>query len=212
MNEASNTKTRFRSDDDSSSLEASQDISDDYFMNVVNANYSRYIKKAYGYLKSKSEAEDAVQNGVLSAYKKLDTVRDVEALNSWIRRIIVNKALDILRKNKRMPEFYRNVDDVVTYSSAGLLNQPLWSEILTPEQDIMKKENLQQLRDAIECLEDIYRIPLLLKAYEELSIKEIAELLEISESNVKVRIHRARTKLKLSLGQYFFPYQNGVKS
>jgi len=76
----------------------------------------------------------------------------------------------------------------------------------------MKKENLQQLRDAIECLEDIYRIPLLLKAYEEFSIKEIAELLEISESNVKVRIHRARTKLKLSLGQYFFPYQNGVKS
>ena len=212
MNEASNTKTRFRSDDDSSSLEASQDISDDYFMNVVNANYSRYIKKAYGYLKSKSEAEDAVQDGVLSAYKKLDTVRDVEALNSWIRRIIVNKALDILRKNKRMPEFYRNVDDVVTYSSAGLLNQPLWSEILSPEQDIMKKENLQQLRDAIECLEDIYRIPLLLKAYEEFSIKEIAELLEISESNVKVRIHRARTKLKLSLGQYFFPYQNGVKS
>ena len=212
MNEASNTKTRFRSDDDSSSLEASQDISDDYFMNVVNANYSRYIKKAYGYLKSKSEAEDAVQDGVLSAYKKLDTVRDVEALNSWISRIIVNKALDILRKNKRMPEFYRNVDDVVTYSSAGLLNQPLWSEILTPEQDIMKKENLQQLRDAIECLEDIYRIPLLLKAYEEFSIKEIAELLEISESNVKVRIHRARTKLKLSLGQYFFPYQNGVKS
>ena len=212
MNEASNTKTRFRSDDDSSSLEASQDISDDYFMNVVNANYSRYIKIAYGYLKSKSEAEDAVQDGVLSAYKKLDTVRDVEALNSWIRRIIVNKALDILRKNKRMPEFYRNVDDVVTYSSTGLLNQPLWSEILTPEQDIMKKENLQQLRDAIECLEDIYRIPLLLKAYEEFSIKEIAELLEISESNVKVRIHRARTKLKLSLSQYFFPYQNGVKS
>ena len=209
MNEASN---RFRSDDDSSSLEASQDISDDYFMNVVNANYSRYIKKAYGYLKSKSEAEDAVQDGVLSAYKKLDTVRDVEALNSWIRRIIVNKALDILRKNKRMPEFYRNVDDVVTYSSAGLLNQPLWSEILTPEQDIMKKENLQQLRDAIECLEDIYRIPLLLRAYEQFSIKEIAELLEISESNVKVRIHRARTKLKLSLGQYFFPYQNGAKS
>ena len=212
MNEASNTKTRFRSDDDSSSLEESQDISDDYFMNVVNANYSRYIKKAYGYLKSKSEAEDAVQDGVLSAYKKLDTVRDVEALNSWIRRIIVNKALDILRKNKRMPEFYGNVDDVVTYSCAGLLNQPLWSEILSPEQDIMKKENLQQLRDAIECLEDIYRIPLLLKAYEEFSIKEIAELLEISESNVKVRIHRARTKLKLSLGQYFFPYQNGVKS
>lgn len=212
MNEASNTETRFRNDDEFSLPDTSQAISDDYFMSVVNANYSRYIKRAYGYLKSQSEAEDAVQDGVLSAYKKLDSVREIEALNSWIGRIIVNKALDILRKNKRMPEFHGNIEDIITYSRAGLLNQPLWSEIPSPEQDIMKKENLQQLREAIEELEDIYRIPLLLKVYEEFSIKEIAKLLEISESNVKVRIYRARTKVKLSLGQYFFPYQNGAKS
>jgi len=186
-------------------------ISHDHFMNIVNTNYGRYIKKAYGYLKCKSLAEDAVQDGILSAYKKLNTVRNIDALNGWINRIISNKALDILRKNKRMPDFYGTIDDIITYNG-GLLNQPLWAEISTPEEDIIKKENLERLNQAVEGLEDIYRIPLLLKDFEEFSIKEISEMLEISESNAKVRIHRARTKVKLELGQYFFPYQNRGKS
>ena len=186
-------------------------ISHDHFMNIVSTNYGRYIKKAYGYLKCKSLAEDAVQDGILSAYKKLNTVRNIDALNGWINRIISNKALDILRKNKRMPDFYGTIDDIITYNG-GLLNQPLWAEISTPEEDIMKKENLKRLNQAVEGLEDIYRIPLLLKDFEEFSIKEISEMLEISESNAKVRIHRARTKVKLELGQYFFPYQNRGKS
>lgn len=186
-------------------------ISHDHFMNTVNTNYGRYIKKAYGYLKCKSLAEDAVQDGILSAYKKLNTVRNIDALNGWINRIISNKALDVLRKNKRMPGFYGTIDDIITYNG-GLLNQPLWAEISTPEEDIMKKENLERLNQAVEGLEDIYRIPLLLKDFEEFSIKEISEMLEISESNAKVRIHRARTKVKLELGQYFFPYQNRGKS
>ena len=186
-------------------------ISHDHFMNIVNTNYGRYIKKAYGYLKCKSLAEDAVQDGILSAYKKLNTVRNIDALNGWINRIISNKALDILRKNKRMPDFYGTIDDIITYNG-GLLNQPLWAEISTPEEDIMKKENLERLNQAVEGLEDIYRIPLLLKDFEEFSIKEISEMLEISESNTKIRIHRARTKVKLELGQYFFPYQNRGKS
>ena len=186
-------------------------ISHDHFMNIVNTNYGRYIKKAYGYLKCKSLAEDAVQDGILSAYKKLNTVRNIDALNGWINRIISNKALDVLRKNKRMPDFYGTIDDIITYNG-GLLNQPLWAEISTPEEDIMKKENLERLNQAVEGLEDIYRIPLLLKDFEEFSIKEISEMLEISESNTKIRIHRARTKVKLELGQYFFPYQNRGKS
>lgn len=198
--------------DDTSFSGTSQAIPHDHFMSIVNTNYGGYIKRAYGYLKCKSLAEDAVQEGILSAYKKLNTVRDINALNSWIIRIIANKALDSLRKNKRMPDFYADIDDVVSYNSAGILNEPLWGEISTPEQNILKKENLYKLTQSIENLQDIYRIPLLMKDFEGFSIKEISEFLEISESNTKVRIHRARTKVKLDLGEYFFPYQNRGKS
>ena len=211
MSEVDDNPLKNKKYDAHSPVESSQLIPHAHFMSVVNANYGRYMKKAYGYLKSESLAEDAVQDGILSAFKKLNTLRNIEALNGWINRIISNKALDILRKNKRMPDFYANIDDIVSYSG-GLLNQPLWAEISTPEEDILKKENLQLLNQAVEGLEDIYRIPLLLKDYEEFSIKEISEMLAISESNAKVRIHRARIKVKLELGQYFFPYQNRDKS
>lgn len=190
----------------------SQAIPHDHFMSIVNENYGYYIKRAFGFLKCKSLAEDAVQEGILTAYKKLNAVRDIDALNSWINRIITRKALDFLRKNKRMPDFYADIDDILSYTGAGLLVQPLWAEISSPEQDIMKKENIQKLTKSIEGLEDIYRIPLLMKDYEGFSVKEISESLEISESNVKVRIHRARTKVKLELGEYFFPRQNRGKS
>lgn len=201
--------SKHRKENDSSQNETPQPIPHDYFMGVVNANYGRYIHRAYSYLKSRSLAEDAVQDGILSAYKKLHTVRDIEALNSWINRIIIHKSLDVLRKHKRMPNFYADIEEVVSYDSSGLLRAPLWAETSTPEQDIMKKENLQLLRKAVESLDDTYRIPLLMKDYQDFSIKDISELLGISESNTKVRIHRARIKVKLKLGQYFYPRQHG---
>ena len=187
---------------------SSANITHDQFMTIVNENYGRYIQKSYGYLKCKSMAEDAVQEGILAAYKKKHTVRHTKALPNWISRIITHKTIDMWRKNKRLPDFYGDLDDVITYNSSGLLNAPIWSETSTPEQDILNKETLEILNRAIEDLDDIYRIPFLLKDYEDLSIKEIALALNISESNVKVRVHRARIKIKLEFGKLFFPKQN----
>ncbi len=185
----------------------SANITHSQFMSIINENYGRYIRKSYGYLKCKSLAEDAVQEGILTAYKKKNTVRHEKALPNWIGRIITHKTIDILRKNKRLPDFHANLDDVISYNSAGLLNAPLWSETSTPEEDMLKKETLQTLNRAIENLDDIYRIPFLLKDYEDFSVKEIAKVLEISESNVKVRVHRARIKIKLEFDTFFFPKQ-----
>ena len=73
-----------------------------------------------------------------------------------------------------MPDFYADIDDIVSYNGSGLMNEPLWAEMSTPEQDIMKKQNFQKLTQSIEGLKDIYRIPLLLKDNEGFSIKEIS--------------------------------------
>lgn len=191
---------------------SSANITHDQFMSIINENYGRYIRKSYGYLQCKSLAEDAVQEGILTAYKKKNTVRYEKALPNWIGRIITHKAIDILRKNKRLPDFHANLDDILSYNSAGLLNAPLWSETSTPEEDMLKKETLQALNRAIENLDDIYRIPFLLKDYEDFSVKEIAKVLEISESNVKVRVHRARIKIKLEFDTFFFPKQMQASS
>lgn len=207
MNDSSDNKFDPEIIDSLAEASDSANITHDQFVTIINENYGRYIRKSYGYLKCKSLAEDAVQEGILSAYKKKDTVRHAKALPNWIGRIITNKAIDSLRKNKRLPDFHANLDDIISYNSSGLLNAPLWSETSTPEQDILKKETLETLNKAIENLDDVYRIPFLLKDYEEFSVKEIAEILEISESNVKVRIHRARIKIKLKFDTLFYPKQ-----
>jgi len=85
------------------------------------------------------------------------------------------------------------------------LEAPLWAETLNPEEEILKNERLKQVTIAVESLDDLYRIPLLLKDFEGFSIREVSEMLQISESNAKIRIHRARVKLKSELNEYFFP-------
>lgn len=180
----------------------------DQFLIIIKENYKSYIRKAYGYLKNSAHAEDAVQDGILNAYKNLHKIKNVDTLPAWINRIVINKAIDHYRKNKRSLQLDADFDEILSYSRHGLLQEPMWSEIPNPEQDILKKENLSLLRTEIENLEDTYRIPLLLKDYEDLSIKDIAQSLNISESNAKVRIHRARSKLKSNLEHYFFPHQH----
>lgn len=190
--------------------ESKEGDTNDAFVKLVKDNYGMYIKKCYSYLKCPSLAEDAVQEGILAAHLKLATVQDKAALGAWLYRIIVHKAIDSLRKSQNFPSFDGNLEELVSYNKHGLLNAPVWSEVSNPEQEILKKEGLKQIKEAVEMLTDVYRIPLLLKDFEGFSIREISEILQVSESNVKVRIHRGRIKLRGELSDYFFPSKRGV--
>lgn len=182
-------------------------VSNDLFVKVVTENYAKYIKKCYSYLKCTSLAEDAVQEGILAAHGNLGSIRNNKVLGAWLNQIIVRKAIDLLRKNKKFLLFDDDMENLVSYNKQGVLNSPFWSEITNVEDKILEKEGLDLVKKSLESLNDIYRIPLLLKDYEEFSIKDISEILQISQSNVKIRIHRARIKLKIELSGYFFPEQ-----
>jgi RNA polymerase sigma factor (sigma-70 family) len=119
--------------------------------------------------------------------------------------VIIRKAIDSLRKNRKFPCFEEDLDELVTYSKHGFLNAPMWAAISNPEEEILKSEGLTQVEKALDALNDVHRIPVLLKDFEGFTIKEISALLDISESNVKVRIHRGRIKLSSELRDYFFP-------
>lgn len=190
-------------------VEGKAGASSEAFTKLVATNYGMYVKKCFFYLKCPHLAEDAVQEGVLTAHSKLATVKDEASLAVWLYRIIIRKAIDSLRKNKKFPSIDDNFEELVTYSKHGLLNAPVWAETSNPEEKILQAEGLKQVKEAIELLADTYRIPLLLKDFEGFSVYEISELLDISESNVKVRIHRGRTKLRNELVDYFFPVQGG---
>lgn len=182
-------------------------VSNDLFVKIVTENYATYIKKCYGYLKCTSLAEDAVQEGILAAHGNLKSLKNNKSIGAWVNKIITHKAIDLLRKNRNFLLFDDDTNDLVSYDKSGFLNSPFWSEFDNVENEILKKEGLDLIKKSLNSLSDAYRIPLLLKDYEDFSIKDISEILHISQSNVKVRIHRARIKLKIELSSYFFPEQ-----
>jgi RNA polymerase sigma-70 factor (ECF subfamily) len=196
--------------EDSARLDSSkQGVPNALFIEIVKKNYQMYLRKCYAYVKCSSIAEDAVQEGILAAHVNLASVKNLDALASWVYRIIVRKAIDLLHKKRRLVLLGDEFDELVSYNKHGFLDAPLWAETLNPEEKILKNESLKQVSIAVESLDDIYRIPLLLKDFEEFSILEISEMLQISESNTKIRIHRARIKLKSELNEYFFPSYSG---
>lgn len=189
--------------------ESTDGVSNGAFVKLVTDNYGMYIRKCYSYLKCSNLAEDAVQEGILAAHSSLTSVQDAASLGSWVYRIIIRKAIDSLRKTKKLPQLEADLEELVTYSKHGLLNAPVWAEVSNPEEEALKSEGLKQVAAAIEALSDTYRIPMLLKDFEGFSVDEISELLDISESNVKIRIHRGRIKLRNELSDYFYPSERG---
>ena len=178
------------------------------FVETVQKNYAMYVNKCFTYVKCQATAEDAVQEGVLAAHKNLSSIKNEKALPAWLYRTIIRKAIDLLHKNKRLV-LLDDQEELVTYDKYGFLNDALWAEVPSPEEEILKSEGIEQIKIALDTLELSYRIPLLLKDFEGFSVKEVAEIMKISETNTKVRIHRARIKLKAKLNAYFFPEQAG---
>ena len=139
-------------------------------------------------------AEDAVQEALLTAHDKGDSFEGRASIRTWLYRVTVNAALAVRQKQSR------NVADVDALqpdfdSNACRIEAP-WVELKTTE-DVLEQDDLSAfVRRCVDSLPDPYRICLQLKDFEELSVADVASILDISETNVKVRTHRARSALK----------------
>ncbi len=150
--------------------------------------YERYKRVMTGvcmrYADRYEEAQDIVQNGFIKVFKKIDTFSGTGSLEGWIRRIMVNTALDYLRSNKAQ-RFNVNIDDV--------------DFLLKKESQAVEKLQAEDLLAMIRDLPTGYRTVFNLYAIEGYSHKEIAEQLEISENTSKSQYSRARALLQKKL-------------
>lgn len=137
---------------------------------------------ALSIVKNPEEAKDVTQNGFIKSWEKLRSFNPDHKFYSWLYRIITNEALNRVRGR----------DNLESISSQR-------SNEGTPFQQMIKKEENRQLYQAIEDLPAEFRSVIYLRHFEELSYKEIAEILDIRESLVKSRLYGARLKLRESL-------------
>lgn len=149
-------------------------------------------------LKDPVLAEDTVQDAFIKALRNIDKFEERAALKTWLHRITVNEGLMRLRKAKRLAE--EPIDDLMpVYDRTDHRVEEPWAKLPDPDEMCERKDTGALVRSKISELPDGYRIVLQLRDIEELSTREVAELLDLTESAVKVRLHRARAALKTLL-------------
>lgn len=155
------------------------------YVDLVTPYKERLLRKAKSMLKDDDDAEDIVQDALISGYRSIGKFRADSGIYTWLYRIVVNRAKDLLTKRKRNPETsiteqeYQFADERDGY-----------------EKKLELSEESKYLIDKIKQLDEVYRQVIELRYFEELSYAEIATILGCNEGTVKSRLFKAKELLK----------------
>jgi RNA polymerase sigma factor (sigma-70 family) len=170
------------------------DGNDDAFNLLVQPYIKRSYQTAFLLLHDNNLAEDAVQEALIELYKSIKKFDIQKAtFKTWFNRIVINTTLKVSRKRRFLTYF--DLNDRVNDSKSN------------PEEIYMLREETQLIFNQLKQLNWKFRTIIILHYFQDLSVKEIASTLKISEGTVKSRLHTARTKLKSMLsseGSHFF--------
>lgn len=185
-----------------SRLQAGDDAA---YEHVVRKYGPRLLSVARRFLNHEQDAQDAVQDALLSAFRSIGRFEGKSSLATWLHRIVVNAALARLRLGRRRAE--RSIDDLIPrFLADGHLEGEVATWAVATDRSVAERETRRVVRGSIEQLPDSYRAVLLLRDIEGQSTSETAEVLGLNESAVKTRLHRARQALRTLLD----PYMRGM--
>ena len=156
------------------------------FGELVGIHYAGVIQVVYHLSGNAQVAEDAAQEAVLRAWLHLPEYRHQSSLRSWLYRIAVNAALDMLRREAKL-------------SNEDLNDLPLADGQPGPEAAVVAGEQARLVRQAVDLLPPASRAVLVLREYQELSYQEIAATLDIPMGTVMSRLNYARSQLRAKL-------------
>jgi RNA polymerase sigma-70 factor (ECF subfamily) len=166
---------------------------------LVNRYSGRIYNLALRILRNKEDAEDVLQETFMTVLKKISTFDERSSFFTWIYRIATNVSLMKLRRKKIAYTEYLDNPDFERGRENAILQD--WSQ--NPALGLDDREVKKILDQAINDLAEIYRTVFVLRDIEDLSIKDAAKILDISEENVKIRLRRARIFLRDRLSEYF---------
>lgn len=163
-------------------VERAQSGDEKAFAELVTDAHRRMWAVAISITGDAHDAEDAVQNALISAWKNIGKFRPEARFSTWIYRIASNAALQVVRARKAVPDEDAGVDEVDTAS-------PVAEQV--PATIVV--------REALNDLDQVFKEALVLREYAGLSLEEIAAHQGVGASTVKTRLHRARTKARENL-------------
>ncbi|KAB7624197.1 RNA polymerase sigma factor [Alkalilimnicola sp. S0819] len=164
---------------------------------IMRRYNQRLYRIARGILGSDAEAEDAVQEGYIRAYRKLDQFRGPEGFGGWLCRIVSNEALMRLRRQVRLRLAPISELDMATNQEAAMADPR--SPAVNPEAALHEEQLKRLLAAAVDALPDAYRATFVLREVEQMTVAETAACLGVEQTTVKTRVHRARQLLQKNL-------------
>lgn len=147
------------------------------FEELVIKEKDNLYRLAYMYVKNGNDAMDILQESILKAYKNLTTVKDNSFLDRWLKRIVINCSIDYIKRNSKIVY----IDDIQTIAG------------------IHKDKNYEDLYEAVDTLSPDLRTIIILKYFQGYTIEEVGEILDISISQVKNKLHKALKLLRLEI-------------
>lgn len=179
MNLSEKTGSRNNSISINETLRLAQEGDKEAFVTIIESYKIQLYRIGRTLLTNDEDIGDAMQETVLKTFKGLGDIRKTESFKSWIFKIMINECNNILRTRKKTNIFMKLFKEESYVDEYNFENEP-----------VMK---------AIKALKEDFRKVILLYYYEDLSVKDIAEILGISEGTVKSRLSRARSKLSETL-------------
>ncbi len=172
---------------------------------LVSQYHKQIIKTAFRLLQNMDDAEDLAQDVCIEILESAESFKGASSLSTWIYRLTVNKSLNFIRKNKRK----QLVRQFESYFRKG--NGPVNATIKEPsehDKTFENNERKQILDNAINSLPENQKTAFILSKYEELSYKEITEIMNLSLASVESLLQRAKKNLQKKLIVQFSEYSN----
>jgi RNA polymerase sigma-70 factor, ECF subfamily len=162
---------------------------------IIQANNRRLYRIARSIVKSDSEAEDVIQAAYGQAFTHLGDFRSACSISTWLTRIVLNEAIGRLRSRRETVDI-ESIQNAVASQSRVIAFSAFATD---PECEAAQGQIQALLERAIDTLPETFRLALVARAVEGMSVEETAELLGIRPETVKTRVHRARALLRKEL-------------
>ncbi|RRN69148.1 RNA polymerase sigma factor SigW [Peribacillus simplex] len=165
------------------------------FGEIVEIYKDKVFQICFRMLGNRQEAEDLAQEAFVRAFVNIRSFNIQMKFSTWLYRIATNLCIDRLRKKK--PDYY--LDAEVAGTEGLNMYSHVASDMAKPEEEVESLELQETIQVEIMKLPEKYRSVIVLKYIEELSLKEISEILDLPVGTVKTRIHRGREALRKQL-------------
>lgn len=193
---------KIRQDEDFELIQAINAGKDELFPELVR----RYERKLYNFgmrmCRDVQDTEDMVQDTFINVFKYLKDFRYETKFKNWLYRVATSTCLKKKRKSKFAPEREISLEDFIPDENSELPAQvPSWAAM--PLDKLLNEELSTLIQESIVSLPEKYRLVLVLRDLEGFSTAETAQVLGLTNENIKVRLHRARLFLREKLKSYY---------